>query len=106
MSKVGGNKTKLESPPKLEIRVDKYKPDSSNDTTHVTQKSLGFTRNDTGDDILRKVNMVNLQNSLIQRGVSNNPFKIGNEHIIEEERAMMKDERKNVVKKEKSTRRR
>ena len=93
LPKVGGNKrnTKSKSPPKLEIRIDRYTPESNDDSTDAVQKSLGFTEKDGPPSILRKVKEIsNMQNT--RKGVSNNPYKKGNEHILKEERAMMKHE--------------
>lgn len=95
LPKVGGNKrnTKSKSPPKLEIRIDEYKPESNDDSTDITQKGLGFTKKDGPPTILRKVKEISsMQNTRRQRVLSNNPFQRGNEHILKEERAMMKHE--------------
>ena len=96
LPKVGGNKrnTKYESPPKLEIRIDRYTSESNDDSTDAVQKRLGFTKKDGPRSILRKVKEIgNVQKTQRRRGVSNNPYKRGNEHILKEERAMIQDER-------------
>jgi hypothetical protein len=107
LPKVGGNKnrTKSKSPPKLEIRIDTYKPESNDDSTDIEQKRLGFTKKDGPVTILRKVkNIGNMQNT--QKGVSNNPFQRGNEHILKEERAMIEHERTRRGGNKRKTRRR
>jgi hypothetical protein len=103
LPKVGGNKNrtkyespKYESPPKLKIRIDRYTSESNDDSTDIKQKELGFTKRDSPSTLLRNVNKIINET---QKGVSNNPFQIGNEHIFKEQRAMIEHERRRRTKK-------